>query len=132
MQLIYAYAEGGGDGGITCRVLRRACGLPKHGRVVAQRDSRPADGVETAPQTPVAQPNAARAGEHWTQTATTMDMGATCGVPRVQGVEERLHPVSLFSATATTAYPALRPHPTLHLRETGRCHAASHQHHNAG
>ena len=33
---------------------------------------------------------------------TTMDMGATCGVPRAQGVEERLHPVSLFSVTATT------------------------------
>ena len=60
------------------------------------------NGVETAPQTPVAQPKAARAGEHWTQTATTMDMGATCAVHRVQGVEERLHRVSLFSATATT------------------------------
>ena len=76
-----------GDGGITCRVLRRACGLPH--------------GVETAPQTPVAQPKAAHAGEHWTQTATTMDMGATCGVPRVQGVEKRFHPVSPFSATET-------------------------------
>ena len=62
----------------------------------------PPTASETAPQTPVAQPKAARAGEHWTQTATTMDMGATCGVPRVHGVEERLHPVSLFSATVTT------------------------------
>ena len=68
----------------------------------ARSGTRPADGVGTAPQTPVARPKAARAGEHWTHTATTMDMGAPCGVPRVQGVEERLHPVSLFSATATT------------------------------
>ena len=101
-QSIDANAEGGGDFGTTCRELRRACGLPQQGREVALHDSRPADGVESAPRTPVAQPKAARAGEDRTQTATTMDMGATCGVPRVQSVEERLHPVSLFSTISTT------------------------------
>ena len=31
-----------------------------------------------------------------------MDTGATCGVPRVQSVEEKLHPISLSSTTTTT------------------------------
>ena len=114
-QISYAYAEGGGDGGTTCRVLRRACGSP-------------ADGVRSAPQTLVAPPQAARASEDRTQTATTMDTGAIYGVPRVQCAEERLHPVSLFSTTATTLtqhYDLVR-HCIAARRDV--CHAALHQH----